>query len=91
MFFASLPCFLTYTTCSLSLCLLLPQITLVSDSLQFGDCFLRYSYMREVEFRNDSPLLARYDLVAQVRRMTANEHVVKDMRCDRKKTACDGS
>lgn len=45
---------------------IIPRVTLLTQLLDYGRCFLRYPYMHSVEIMNDSPLPVKYEMPPQV-------------------------
>ena len=43
-----------------------PQVTLLTQFLDYGRCFFRHPYVHNVEILNDSPLPVRYEVPPQV-------------------------
>ncbi|KAJ3408149.1 hypothetical protein HDU80_006663 [Chytriomyces hyalinus] len=44
---------------------IVPKIDLTTPVLDYGDCFLAYTYQKEVELRNDTNFSAKYELLSQ--------------------------
>jgi hypothetical protein len=44
-----------------------PQVTLITQLLDYGRCFLRYPYTQNVEIMNDTALPVKYEMPPQVR------------------------
>ncbi|KAJ3074073.1 hypothetical protein HDU98_012192 [Podochytrium sp. JEL0797] len=44
---------------------IVPEISLVTPALDYSDCFFCYPYDADIELRNDTPFLAKYELLAQ--------------------------
>ena len=45
--------------------IVVPNITVVHPIIEFGDCYLSYSYMGHIELVNDSPFPASYEMLTQ--------------------------
>ena len=46
---------------------IVPQVTLITQLLDYGRCFRRYPYMHNVEIMNDTTLPVKYEMPPQVR------------------------
>lgn len=44
-----------------------PSVTLITQLLDYGRCFLRYPYSHNVEIMNDTALPVKYEMPPQVR------------------------
>ena len=56
--------FIQYEVMLVSRCIV-PAITVMTPLIDYGRCFLRFPYERNVELRNESSLPARYELLPQ--------------------------
>ena len=46
---------------------IVPQVTLITQLLDYGRCFLRHPYVHSVEIMNDTALPVKYEMPPQVR------------------------
>jgi hydrocephalus-inducing protein len=53
------------TTLPISATCMVPTVTLQTETLQYGSCFLRYPYTQRIVLVNKDPVPARYELLPQ--------------------------